>query len=62
LEYGAVGEKVILDDLEELTLIDEWGLEFVWMRCGHGEADESLSEEWIARTEEEGNGGGWSQF
>jgi hypothetical protein len=62
LEYDMGGEKVVLNELEELNLIDRWGLEFVWMRCGHGEADENLSEEWIARTEEEGNGSGWSQF
>jgi hypothetical protein len=29
LEYGAGGEKVVLDELVELNLIDGRGLEFV---------------------------------
>jgi hypothetical protein len=55
LKYDTGGEKVVL---KELALINGRGLEFVWVRCGHGEEDESLGEEWIARAEEKENGDG----
>jgi hypothetical protein len=48
LKYGTGREKVILDELEELALINGQGLEHVRLRCGHVEEDEGLSEEWIA--------------
>jgi hypothetical protein len=38
-------EKVVLNELEELTLINGRGLEHLWVRGGNGEEDESMSEE-----------------
>jgi hypothetical protein len=40
-------EKVILDELEELGLINGCKLEHARVKCGHGEEDKGLSEEWI---------------
>jgi hypothetical protein len=62
LEYGAAGEKVVLDELEELTLINGRGLEHLWVRGIHGEEDESSSEERIAGAEKEEDGGDWNEI
>jgi hypothetical protein len=45
LKYDTGREKVILDELEELTLINGRVLEHFQVRCDHGEEDEGLMEE-----------------
>jgi hypothetical protein len=40
LEYGTGGEKVVLDELEDLALIDGRGLQLVWVGCDHVEEDQ----------------------
>jgi hypothetical protein len=45
LEYDAAREKVVLDDLEELALVNGRGFEHLFVRGGHGEEDEISSEE-----------------
>jgi hypothetical protein len=45
LEYDAAREKVVLNELEELALINGRGLEHLRVRGGHGEEDESTSKE-----------------
>jgi hypothetical protein len=45
LEYDAAREKVVLDELEELTLVNGRGFEHLFVRGGHGEEDEISSEE-----------------
>jgi hypothetical protein len=60
LECDVAGEKVVLDELEELALINGRGFEHLWVRGSHGEEDESSSEEWIAGADKEEDGGGWN--
>jgi hypothetical protein len=48
LEYDAIGEKMVLNELEELALINGRRLEHVRVRSGHGESREILSKKWIA--------------
>jgi hypothetical protein len=44
LEYDTVEEKMVLDELEEPTLINGRRLEHAWVRGGHGERSKSLGE------------------
>jgi hypothetical protein len=60
LEYNTTMEKVVLNELEELTLINGRGLEHLWVRGGNGEEDESMSEEWIAEVEKGEDGDDWN--
>jgi hypothetical protein len=57
LEYDAIGEKMVLDELEELALINGRRLEHVRVRGSHGESREISSKKWIARAEEEDGSG-----
>jgi hypothetical protein len=62
LGYGVVVGKMFLDEHEKLILINEGGIEFVGVWCGHGEEEEILGEKrsaWRKEMEHASRGRRW---